>query len=316
MSLLQLLKRNNKIIINTDLDGVLSGLILKQYAGCEIVGFSNSDNSVWINPAKINSIYDAVYIDMYVPDRDVVCIDQHIIGADASHNDVLRQNPNKINPNLMLGKFHDPMRSYMSKYPLGVLHFIIALLEKEGVEVSFDLKKIIAGNLTLGDLLLRADDAMHTTVATTFSDNANMWWDWLFHLSKKGRATTSFIEYLSSLKAGQAIAKKKETAVFLKSAPFYCESGDGGYKSILTKEGNLKIPLKFYVDMLAKTLEVKSFYFGQEYIQFKGQSTRITLSPNQKAELIKHNAINGQKVFSYAFIWGLNREGYFSYTVM
>ena len=216
----------------------------------------------------------------------------------------------------MLGKFHDPMRSYMSKYPLGVVPFIVALLEKEGVKVELELNKLVANGLTLGDLILRADDAMHTTVATTFKDNAMIWWDWLFHLSKKGSATSSFITYLNALTPEQAISKKKETAIFLKGAPYYCQSGDGGFKSILTKEGNMKIPLKYYIDMLAKAMNVKSFHFGQTYQPFEGKVSRISLNPHQKAELMKHNAINGQKVFSYAFIWGLNREGYFSYTVM
>ena len=38
----EIFEDNNKIIINTDIDGFLSGMILKQYFNCEIVGFTNS----------------------------------------------------------------------------------------------------------------------------------------------------------------------------------------------------------------------------------------------------------------------------------
>lgn len=316
MPLLNHLKKNNKIIINTDIDGVLSGLLLKHYCDCEIVGFSNSANKVWINPKKINSIYDAVYIDMFVADPSVVCIDQHIIGQHAAHNQHIAMNSNKINPNLLLNRSHTPTATYRNKYALGTVHFIISLLEKAGVEVKLDLEKVVTPGITLADLILRADDAMHTTVATSFKENADTWWSWLFHYSRKGSTTESFIKYLEATSTQKAIQLKSQIAKYLKNAPYYCESDDGGFKSIITKEGNLKKPLKFYVDMLGKTLDVKSFYFGQEYKTFEGELNRISLTESQKLELMHHNAIDGKKVFSYAFIWGENKEGNFSYTVM
>ncbi len=64
--MINLLNETKKIIINSDIDGVLSGLILTNFLNCEIVGFSNSDDTVWIDESKVNSIYDAVYIDMFV----------------------------------------------------------------------------------------------------------------------------------------------------------------------------------------------------------------------------------------------------------
>ena len=35
-----------KIVINSDIDGFLSGMILQKYYDCEIVGFSNSKESI------------------------------------------------------------------------------------------------------------------------------------------------------------------------------------------------------------------------------------------------------------------------------
>ena len=42
--MIDMLKKNNKIIVNTDIDGVLSAFILCKYCGCEIVGYSNSED--------------------------------------------------------------------------------------------------------------------------------------------------------------------------------------------------------------------------------------------------------------------------------
>ncbi len=316
MSFIKLFEKNNKIIINSDIDGVLSGLFLKQYCNCEIVGFSNSANKVWINQRKINSIYDAIYVDMYVADPAVTCIDQHIIGLNPEHNAKLSENQRKLNPNLLLSRSHTPAAVYRNKYPLGTVHFIIAALEKEGLNLALQLGKEVSNGIKLIDLILRADDAMHTTVATTFKTNADTWWNWLFHYSKKGSVTEELISYMQSLSAADAKTLKLKTANFLQQAPYYCESGDGGFKSILTQEGKLKKTLKFYVDMLAKSMNVNSFYFGQEYTTFEGRLDRITLNDSQKQELIDHHAIDGQKIFSYAFIWGENKEGNFSYTVM
>ena len=76
MSIKNLIAENNRIIINTDIDGVLSGILLTNYFGCKVVGFSNSDNTIWLDKKQASSIYDALYVDMFVPRQDVGCIDQ------------------------------------------------------------------------------------------------------------------------------------------------------------------------------------------------------------------------------------------------
>ena len=45
--------QNQNVIINTDIDGILSGLILHNFLNCEIVGFSNSWDTVWYNKNKV-----------------------------------------------------------------------------------------------------------------------------------------------------------------------------------------------------------------------------------------------------------------------
>ena len=38
----ELFEKNKNIVINSDIDGFLSGMILQKYFGCKVVGFSNS----------------------------------------------------------------------------------------------------------------------------------------------------------------------------------------------------------------------------------------------------------------------------------
>lgn len=68
MNLSQLFENYRDIVINTDIDGFLCGMILQKYYGCRVVGFSNSKETVWLDPA-VRSIDDPVYIDLYVAAR-------------------------------------------------------------------------------------------------------------------------------------------------------------------------------------------------------------------------------------------------------
>ena len=80
----EIFSKNKYIIINSDIDGFLSGMILQKYYGCQVVGFSNSWDRVWINKLYEelvdNPLTSPIYIDLYVANPDVICIEQHIIG--------------------------------------------------------------------------------------------------------------------------------------------------------------------------------------------------------------------------------------------
>jgi len=56
------LKINNKEIINTNIDGIISGL-LSNFCVCEVVDFSNSSDKVWLDVSKCSSIYGGVYVE-------------------------------------------------------------------------------------------------------------------------------------------------------------------------------------------------------------------------------------------------------------
>ena len=80
----EIFEKNPKIIINTDIDGILSGVILVKYCNCKIVGFTNSKDCVWLAD-EYDDLYKHVYIDMFVTEDKTICIDQHVVALDESH---------------------------------------------------------------------------------------------------------------------------------------------------------------------------------------------------------------------------------------
>ena len=61
----ELFEKKRDIVINSDIDGFLCGMILQKYFGCRVVGFSNSRDTVWLVP-EVPDIDAPVYIDLYV----------------------------------------------------------------------------------------------------------------------------------------------------------------------------------------------------------------------------------------------------------
>ena len=304
--------RNRPIIINSDLDGVFSGLILKKYLNCKIVGFTNSDELVWFDEGSNSAYVDVCFVDIFLANPDVICVDQHIVASNEEHFKKLSQNPNKINPNLLQPRFHVPSSSYRTKYPFGTVHFIIAFLEKEGVDLQLDLKKSING-ISFIDALLRVDDAMKTTVNSRYVKNAAQWWVWLKTLSKNGKIITELSNYLDHLSPENTEHIKQIITQVLKSDPYNCNRSDGGIYE-LTSDGNLKENAKKYFQFLADLIGIEVFDLNVNYKKFKGKSERLKLNQKQISELIASNTINGKRVFSYAFVKSDQKDDNFSVT--
>lgn len=58
----ELFEKNKNIVINSDIDGFLCGMILQKYFGCRVVEFSDSRDTVWLAP-EVSDIDAPVYID-------------------------------------------------------------------------------------------------------------------------------------------------------------------------------------------------------------------------------------------------------------
>lgn len=295
------LLRNKPIIINSDLDGIFSGLLLKKYLNCKVVGFTNSDEFVWFNESLNIAYSDVCFVDIFMSNPDVISIDQHIIAVNNEHLEKLSQNSNKINPNLLNPRFHIPNSSYRKKYPFGTVHFIIALLEKERIDLGdLNLKNTLY-EISLIDALLRADDTMKTTVDSRYMTNASEWWNWLKELSGNGKTILNLINYLDSVTPENSVFIKKNISEILKSKPFNCDSSDGGVFN-LTNGGYLTESAKKHFQFLADLCDIEVFDLNANYKKFKGISERIDLTKQQTAELISSNTIKNKRIFSYAFV--------------
>ena len=129
------IKNREKIITNTDLDGILSAsLLCKCFPHLELSGFSNSSTNIWFKKdvTKENSLY----IDIFMTNKNTFCIDNHIINT----CDYPIESNLKINPNLLRNITLD---KYTKKYPFSTFIFILNILENY-MEINFiDLEKII-----------------------------------------------------------------------------------------------------------------------------------------------------------------------------
>lgn len=305
--------RNKAIIINSDLDGIISGLFLHKFLNCKIVGFTNSKEYVWFNEGLNIPYAEVVFVDIFIANPEVVCIDQHIISANRNHYNRLEGNENKLNPNLLNERFHAPTKSYIAKYPFGTAHFILALIENKGIDTaSINLKNIVEG-ISFIDLLLRADDTMKTTIDSRYIVNAQEWWNWLEDLSGDGYVTVEMILYLKSLSEESASFIKDEIGKKLTSKPFNCDTSDGGIQD-LTLNGLLKDSVKCYLKFMCQISQIEGIDVEANYTRFRGYSERMKLSNDQIQEIIKKNTIDGRKLFSYAFVKSVLKERYFSAT--
>ena len=61
-----LLTNNQKCIVNTDIDGILTGLLLQHHLDWEVVGFCDSKDTIWITPGLIKNLENIIFLDMYV----------------------------------------------------------------------------------------------------------------------------------------------------------------------------------------------------------------------------------------------------------
>ena len=172
-----LLKPGQKCIINTDLDGILTGILLQNILDWEIVGLCDSKDHIWIEPNYLEKIKDVIFLDIYVANPNLKCIDQHIVAQNLNHAKKIQSNKNKQNPNLDRIRYASSQmsdsNSYAWKYPFGTFHYILACLESLDYKVNLSVNNTFHSINTL-DLILRADDAARSTAsnAATVSTRA------------------------------------------------------------------------------------------------------------------------------------------------
>lgn len=313
----ELFAQNKNIVINSDIDGFLCGMILQHYYGCQVVGFSDSHDTVWIIP-EITDMDSPVYIDLFVSRPRTICIDQHIIAYDQqAHNQIVGYGT-KMNPNLdrnrtFTGNGGD---DYKFKYPFGTVHYLIYLMAKEGITVSlpnlnqvYNLTNPLTERqlpaVTPGLVLTRADDALHTTLQA-YRDNALDWWTWL-NPQNQFTSITTITNYINGLNTDNSFAYKRTIGDFF--LQLGCDQQDGAFHNVVDKNGRLLDKVLVYRDILSRIIGY-GLTLPTDYLTHLGQYACRPASADYC-----HRALNGQRVYSYAFIWGpWSQKANFSFT--
>lgn len=302
----ELFSKNPNIIINTDIDGFLCGMILQKYFGCRVVGFSNSRETIWVTP-DVADIDKPIYIDLYVARKDVICIEQHIIAYDKNHHEELSSFGTKINPNLDRKRtFIGDMESdYYHKYPFGTVHYLIALMEKEGIQVKFPslsreltIDTPFGLNKTMktcaGQVILRADDALYSTLSP-YRENALDWWEWLDPY-KEYYSINRLREYIDECDIKLARTYKDKIGQFFKGLG--CDGVDGAFQNVTDASGVLLDKVLKYRDAIETIVEY-SLDLPTEYVIHKGKYAVQFCKPGYDMKVL-----HADNLYSYAFIFG------------
>lgn len=310
----ELFETNRNIVINTDIDGFLCGMILQKYYDCKVVGFSDSHDTVWISP-EFSDIDSPIYIDIYVARQNVTCIDQHIIAFNKEHHDTIKSYGTKFNPNLdRCRTFVGDMDSdYFHKYPFGTVHYIIALMASEGIHVEFpDLEKshIIKDPdnnehvTNAGHVIMRADDALYSTLSR-YRDNALDWWNWL-DPEHKSPCIKSLCQFIDSCNQDKAREYKDSIGRFFMALG--CDKPDGAFDTITDVNGTILPKVLNYRDVISRIVGM-SLDIPERFVIHKGRYGSSSCRSSTRMGILKN-----KRLYSYAFIRGPHSENNFSFT--
>lgn len=288
-----------KCIVNTDLDGILSGIILQNFLQWEIVGFSSCagkpEDEIWLKDKNIN-LQECIFVDLPVAQKNIATIDQHFVAL--NEDSVKRYNSceNKINPNILRNRCYinkNGQSDYTSKYPFGTFHFIIACLERKNLiptDYKFELYKKIE-NFDLVDLILRADRVIGNT--KQYTTNCIDWCNWMIDFG--GNQTKNIFNVVKN-----EFNKRYDNEIYVqnKLKALGCVRADGDCSNMLRNKNykELKIYFKFLSDCL--NLETLPIFNVLEYGKLYGNRIEIN---NQNINFIREELIKN-KIFSYAFV--------------
>lgn len=300
-----------KIVINSDIDGFLSGMILQKYYDCEIVGFSNSKESIWLTP-NIESVRTPVYIDIFINCPETYCIDQHIVAYDNNHINRLLAYGTKLNPNLNVSRRTyigdlGENANYYRKYPFGTVHFLIALMKEDDIEVEFnDLSQVYTIKGTKyhtcpGQIIMRADDALYSSLGP-YKDNANEWWGILNQYNSE--MIRRLIQYKNSCNRNLNREYKMTIGEFFQIG-LNCDGQDGAFNTITNADGKtLQTRIVEYNRVINKIIGI-NMELPNELVEHRGVAQRSF-----------YNDTNINNAFTYAFVCGPTKPNAFSFTTI
>ena len=289
LNLHNILYPKRKCIINADLDGILSGMLLQKFLNWEIVGFSscsgNEADEIWISTPRTN-VVDCVFVDLPVAYKRIDTIDQHFVLFSRDSVDRYMGCGNKINPNAMRGFCYNN-GNYTSKYPFGTVHFIIACLENIGVIKDVIFHKDESLPFDSLDVLFRADGVIKNMYNYTL--NCSQWCNWMTSLggdNTKFLFDTVLTDYIARYSKLQKVEK------MLKSLG--CARQDGDCSNML--RNNDLISLNKYISTLADMFSLDTIKINNIQPIHKLVGHRASLNCFDEKEVRTPN------IFSYAMV--------------
>lgn len=288
----QFLQNKSHIIINTDLDGIFSGLLLQKYSHLSVAGLCNSRDSIWLRDDVDSN--DCVIVDMYVP--SMACIDQHIISIDQPHGASILASGKTLNPNLFRDRyFIDPL-SYRTKFPFSTTMYLVSLLD---VDTQWFDDGGRAHGASSRDLFFRADDVLKICIDSPYTKNVSDWWPWLESQARNPAAvqwTRSMIHGTGSDEVGDI---RRRTEIF--SMEMGCSRPDGFMTDAIL--GNrINDVWRNFVSTIGRVTGLGEIDFSGTYNVWRGRPHRYNVTENNLEELRNTCSINGNKIISYAFV--------------
>jgi len=294
--------RNRNCIVNADLDGVLSGMILQKYLGWRVLGVSSCSGSprdnLWVSISN-DEILEAVFVDLPVIGVGYSCIDQHFLAIDDDHVATLRHDTKKANPNITRGRclFPDnPINNYRAKYPFGTIHYILAGLE--ALEILNDGWQIptipTVDKFDAVDLVLRAD-----RVAGNFAQygpNCINWANWL--MQKSGPVSQSLF---NDIMTRTVYRVSRQSAVEAKLTKLNCARGDGECSGLVSAASLSE--LNIFLQWLSTVLNLPTLVIPNTLRSHGGlYGSRIRVTNFRDAKIIHNTILNDASLFSYAIV--------------
>lgn len=282
---------------------------------------------------------------MFVTNDKTTCIDQHIVALDDNHMSNILSLGCKYSPQ---NDDKDNLRTFTSwgfknKYPFGTLQYLIAQLESEGIKITLpDLNSIVPNSeITIGDIIHRADDAMKTTLYA-YEGNANFWWKWLENKAPEGciKTMTTYLDQLKRVSDAKVnsiptrVGKKHKKKEYIDqrtkdvddikaktkryfNSEFRCKTSDGGFSNITDDKNNLLPNIEKYIKTIFELLDINDISIPKHYNVHRGVVCRTRWLDIFKEDFLRDYTICGHKIFSYAFIYGPDNDGQtnFSFTI-
>jgi hypothetical protein len=172
---------DKRIVISSDLDGLMSAVLLSHVLGWEVVGVYTL-NDLWVvsdavgtepgprkHPEALLQASGLFFVDLDINRGWARSVGHHILqwSADTPIPDHAAPQ-GSLNPNLLRGI---SFKEFDQKYPYGTFHFLLACFSAWGLLEGF------RPNDELTTLLLHIDSSFENSI--NYQDNAIRWLDWL-----------------------------------------------------------------------------------------------------------------------------------------